>query len=66
VPLVRDFIDTITQGRPPLVTVDECRRSLALITGLYKSAMTGERVHFPIAPDDPWYNSIPAAGASLR
>ena len=65
VPLVRDFIDAITQGRPPLVTVDECRRSMALITGLYKSAMTGQRVHFPIAPDDPWYTSIPGPGASL-
>lgn len=66
VPLVRDFIDAITEGRAPVVSVTECRRSMEIITGLYKSAMTGERVHFPIATDDPWYSSIPAAGAGLR
>ena len=66
VPLVRDFIDAITEGRAPLVSTAECRRSMELITGLYKSAMTGERVEFPIAAEDPWYSGIPAAGAKLR
>jgi predicted dehydrogenase len=66
VPLVRDFIDAIRAGRPPLVTVAECRRSMEVITGLYKSAMTGERVHFPIAPEDPWYSQIPPEGMGLR
>ena len=65
VPLVRDFIDAIWDGRPPLVTVAECRRSMELITGLYKSAMTGERVYFPIAPEDPWYSAIPAPRSAL-
>ena len=53
-------------GAPPLVSTAECRRSMELITGLYKSAMTGERVRFPIAADDPWYSAIPAAAAALR
>jgi predicted dehydrogenase len=66
VPLVRDFIDAITEGRAPLVSVAECRRSMEIITGLYKSAMTGERVEFPIAQDDPWYSGIPAAGSGLK
>jgi len=65
VPLVRDFIDAICEGRPPLVSVAECRRSMEVITGLYKSAMTGERVHFPIALEDPWYSQIPAPGGAL-
>ena len=59
VPIMSDFIDAATTGRRPLVTVDECRRSMTLITGMYKSAATGQRVTFPIAPDDPWYSRIP-------
>ena len=55
----------IIDKRPPLVTVDECRRSMELITGIYKSAMTGARVDFPIAKDDPLYSHIPAEGADL-
>ena len=62
VPIMSDFIDAATTGRRPLVTVDECRRSMTLITGMYKSAATGQRVTFPIAPDDPWYSRIPADG----
>jgi hypothetical protein len=48
-----------------MVPVDECRRSMELITGMYKSAMTGLRVTLPIRRDDPWYAAIPAAGAKL-
>jgi UDP-N-acetyl-2-amino-2-deoxyglucuronate dehydrogenase len=65
VPLLHDFLRAIIDGRPPLVSVDECRRSMDVITGLYKSAMTGERVRFPIAKDDLWYSGIPADGAAL-
>ncbi|HEU5323344.1 MAG TPA: hypothetical protein VFX28_21225, partial [Methylomirabilota bacterium] len=49
----------------PLVGVDECRRSMELITGVYKSAMTGERVRFPIARDDPFYAKVPPDGHAL-
>ena len=66
VPMVNDFLHAIIDRRPPLVTVDECRRSMELITGMYKSAMTGQRVEFPIAPDDRWYSEIPPEGAALR
>jgi predicted dehydrogenase len=64
-PMVSDFLGAIETGRRPLVSVEECRRSMELITGMYKSAMTGERVRFPIAKDDPWYSTIPAAGFRL-
>ena len=53
------------QAMPPLVTVDECRRSMEIITGIYKSAMTGARVDFPIARDDPFYSKIPPDGFGL-
>jgi predicted dehydrogenase len=65
VPIVHDFIRAIIDGRAPLVSTAECRRSMEIITGLYKSAMTGQRVQFPIAQDDPWYSQIPAEGTTL-
>ncbi len=66
VEMIHDFLRAIIDKRPPLVSVDECRRSMQLITGMYKSAMTGERVTFPIARDDPFYSQIPADGFGLR
>ncbi|HEY8172044.1 MAG TPA: hypothetical protein VIH21_03070, partial [Dehalococcoidia bacterium] len=66
VPVMSGFLDAIETGRPPLVPIEECRRSMELITGMYKSAMTGARVTFPIARDDPWYSSIPPEGFTLR
>ena len=63
--MVHDFLQAIIEKRPPLVTVDECRRSMEIITGIYKSAMTGARVEFPIAPDDPFYGKIPPDGFGL-
>lgn len=65
VAMVHDFLEAIIEKRPPLVTVDECRRSMEIITGIYKSAMTGARVEFPIAPDDPFYSKIPPDGFAL-
>ncbi|MEX2245422.1 MAG: Gfo/Idh/MocA family oxidoreductase [Dehalococcoidia bacterium] len=64
-PIVHDFLTSIAEGRPAMVSVDECRRSMELITAMYKSAMTGQRVTFPIAPDDPFYARIPPEGAAL-
>jgi len=63
--MIHDFLRAIIDGRPPLVTVDECRRSMEVITGLYKSAMTGTRVDFPIAREDPFYSRIPPEGLGL-
>jgi predicted dehydrogenase len=65
VEMVRDFVQAILEKRAPLVSVDECRRSMQLISGLYKSAMTGARVDFPIAPGDPFYSKIPPDGFGM-
>jgi UDP-N-acetyl-2-amino-2-deoxyglucuronate dehydrogenase len=35
-----DFLDAVEQGRPPLVTVEQGIRTLALIRGVYESART--------------------------
>ncbi len=66
VPMVHDFLSAIATGRGPLVSVAECRRSMELITGMYKSAMTGQRVAFPVAPGDPFYSKIPPDGHALQ
>lgn len=63
--MVEDFVRSIEEGRRPMVNVDECRRSLELVTALYRSAMTGEAVSFPIDPADPFYTRIPPEGMSL-
>jgi predicted dehydrogenase len=65
VPMVHDFLRAIIDGRAPLVSAAECRRSMELITGMYKSAMTGERVSFPIERGDPFYAQIPPTGFAL-
>jgi predicted dehydrogenase len=66
VPMMADFLAACRGEREPLVSVAECRRSMELITALYRSAMTGERVRFPIEPDDPFYSVIPPEGFGLR
>ena len=63
--MMEDFVDALEEGREPLVTVAECRRSLELVTAMYRSAMTGETVSFPIEKTDPFYSCIPPEGMSL-
>ena len=45
----------LESGGPPPVTVGEARAALELVSALYHSAATGERVVLPIAPDHPAY-----------
>ncbi|GAA4554437.1 Gfo/Idh/MocA family protein [Amycolatopsis samaneae] len=40
----RDFVDAVERGRPPLVTVAEARRTLAVILAIYESA----RINAPV------------------
>lgn len=46
-----DFAEALEQDRPFTVTLDDARRSLDLITALFHSAETGDRVHLPIGQD---------------
>jgi predicted dehydrogenase len=41
---VEDFMDAIANGRDPEVTVEQARRSVALILGVYESARQGRTV----------------------
>lgn len=57
--------DCLVSGRDDLpVTLADARASLELITGIYHSAVTGERVRFPLQPEHPRYQgwaAIPGA-----
>ena len=54
----RDVLDAIRNGGQPLVTSAEGRRSIELISAVYKSALTKERVGLPIAKEDPYYRKV--------
>ncbi len=59
----------LTAGGEVPVTLADARASLELITGIYHSAETGQRVTFPLAKDHPRYGgwaALPGAFASGR
>ena len=43
----RDFLDAVAEGRPPLVTVAEATRTLAVVRAIYDSVRTGKPVAVP-------------------
>jgi len=69
---VRDFVAHLDRHEQAPVSVTEARRSIELITAIYKSGFTGSVVQLPISPADPFYaemngghgfpRSLPAAG----
>lgn len=52
---IADFVNAVATDGKPLVDGGEGRRSLELVTAIYKSASTGERVRLPIGPGDAFY-----------
>ena len=54
---IRDLLQAIREGRDPTVSGEEGRRVIEIITAIYKSAATGQRVMLPIPKDDPWYTT---------
>jgi predicted dehydrogenase len=55
---VRDFIEHLERGKSAPVTVAEARKSIQLITAIYKSGFTGKLVDLPIQPEDPFYAAM--------
>jgi UDP-N-acetyl-2-amino-2-deoxyglucuronate dehydrogenase len=41
---IQDFVEAVREGREPLVDLEEGRKSLAIIQGIYESARTGRPV----------------------
>jgi predicted dehydrogenase len=56
----RDFLDAIEQGRPPLVTVAEAGRTLAVVCAIYESARTGRPAPVPDVDREPAAHPDPA------
>ncbi|KKW49996.1 MULTISPECIES: Gfo/Idh/MocA family protein [Pantoea] len=54
---VDDFFSAIEQQRAPLVDGEQGKQSLALITAIYKSAITHTTVTLPIASNDTFYRT---------
>ncbi|HBI6863812.1 TPA: Gfo/Idh/MocA family oxidoreductase [Enterobacter cloacae] len=52
---INDLLQSIERGTAPLVDGVQGKRSLELITAIYKSAITHSIVALPIRSDDPFY-----------
>ncbi len=54
---VKNFLAAALRGEALEARGEDGRNAIELITGIYKSAITGETVHFPISASDPFYGS---------
>ncbi len=53
---IDDFLHSIESDSTPLIDGVEGRKTIELITAIYKSAITGGRVDLPLAKKDPHYS----------
>jgi len=49
---IRDFLRSILEGRPPLVTGADGREVVALFTAIYRSHREARPIRFPLRPED--------------
>ncbi len=63
---IRDFITHLERGESAPVSITEARRSLEIVTGIYKSGLTGSPVELPIAASDPFYSQLNGGHALSR
>jgi UDP-N-acetyl-2-amino-2-deoxyglucuronate dehydrogenase len=54
---ISDMVWAIRENREPTINGREARKSIEVVTGIYKSATTHKPVEFPIDKNDPWYTS---------
>ncbi|ELC7459971.1 Gfo/Idh/MocA family oxidoreductase [Enterobacter hormaechei] len=54
---INDLLQSIERGTAPLVDGVQGKRSLELITAMYKSAITRSVVSLPVSRDDPFYRT---------
>jgi predicted dehydrogenase len=48
---IREFLQSILDGRPPLVTGEEGRKTVEIFTAIYRSQRDGRPVRFPLQPE---------------
>jgi UDP-N-acetyl-2-amino-2-deoxyglucuronate dehydrogenase len=56
--LIADFIDAVLKKHQPAVDTKEIRRTLQVLTAIYKSNRLGRRVELPIKKDDDFYFNL--------
>ncbi|MDR2505199.1 MAG: Gfo/Idh/MocA family oxidoreductase, partial [Oscillospiraceae bacterium] len=52
---IENVVAALEKGVPPAIGGEDGRRTIELITGIYKSGSTGETVSFPLEKSDPFY-----------
>ncbi|MDR1599128.1 MAG: Gfo/Idh/MocA family oxidoreductase [Oscillospiraceae bacterium] len=52
---IEDVVSAIERDRPPAITGEDGRRTIEMITAIYKSASLRETTALPISRDDPFY-----------
>lgn len=55
--VLADFFDAIRTGQPPMMTGNEGRRTVELMTAVYSSASDGRIVTLPLSPEDKGYRT---------
>ena len=55
---VQEVLGAVREGRDSAITGEDGRRSIELISALYKAALTQERVRLPITEEDPYYRKV--------
>ncbi len=55
---IADFVRSFARKERPAASGPSLRRTLEVVTALYKSALTGERVRLPIGKDDRFYQAM--------
>ncbi|MDZ7330382.1 MAG: Gfo/Idh/MocA family oxidoreductase [candidate division KSB1 bacterium] len=56
--LVEDFVNAVINKRQPAIHVAEIRRSLQVLTAIYKANRLGCKVELPIDSSDPFYSAL--------
>ncbi|APX33958.1 oxidoreductase [Brachybacterium sp. P6-10-X1] len=54
---LRDVIAAIRDGRDPLITGEDGRRAIELVTAIYAAAIERRTIDLPLPADDPYYRA---------
>jgi len=53
---IGDVLAAISEGRVPMVTGEEGRRTVEIVLAIYRAAIERKVIDLPIAKDNPWYS----------
>ncbi len=54
---IEDVLSALENGTKPLITGEDGRKTVELITAIYKAGFSGQTVNLPIQSDDPFYTA---------